>query len=109
MNTIYLPDVVGGGYREFWHCRKRYRVVKGGKGSKKSSTAALWYIYHMMKLPESNLLVVRQVYRTHPGQYLRPAEMGHWAAGGGTILAGAGIPPGASLPPHGTEDPVPRF
>lgn len=65
MNTIYLPDVVGGGYREFWHCRKRYRVVKGGKGSKKSSTAALWYIYHMMKLPESNLLVVRQVYRTH--------------------------------------------
>lgn len=31
MNTIYLPDVVGGGYREFWHCRKRYRVVKGGR------------------------------------------------------------------------------
>ncbi len=35
---VYLPDIVGGGYGEFWRCRKRYRVVKGGKGSKKSST-----------------------------------------------------------------------
>ena len=65
MNTVYLPAVVGRGYRDFWHCRKRYRVVKGGKGSKKSSTAALWYIYHLMKYPQANLLVVRQVYRTH--------------------------------------------
>lgn len=63
--VVYLPDVVGGGYRDFWQCRQRYRVVKGGKGSKKSSTAALWYIYHMMKYPEANLLVVRQVARTH--------------------------------------------
>lgn len=63
--TVYLPDVVGSGYRAFWTCRKRYRVVKGGKASKKSSTAALWFIYHMMRLPGSNLLVVRQVYRTH--------------------------------------------
>ena len=62
---IYLPEVVGAGYSEFWHCRRRYRVVKGGKASKKSSTAALWYIYHLMKYPEANLLVVRQVYRTH--------------------------------------------
>lgn len=62
---IYLPDVVGAGYSAFWHCRKRYRVVKGGKASKKSSTAALWFIVHMMKYPEANLLVVRNVYRTH--------------------------------------------
>lgn len=62
---VHLPDIVGGGYGEFWRCRKRYRVVKGGKASKKSSTAALWYIYHMMKYPDANLLVVRQVYRTH--------------------------------------------
>lgn len=64
-NTVYLPDIVGAGYREFWNCRKRYRVVKGGKASKKSSTAALWYIYHLMKYPESNLLVVRQVFNTN--------------------------------------------
>lgn len=63
--TVCLPAVVGGGYREFWRCRKRYRVVKGGKASKKSSTAALWYIVHLMKYPAANLLVVRQVYRTH--------------------------------------------
>ena len=62
---IYLPDVVGGGYHAFWYCRSRYRVVKGGKASKKSSTAALWFIYHMMKMPGANLLVVRNVCRTH--------------------------------------------
>ena len=62
---VYLPDLVGGGYGGFWRCRSRYRVVKGGKASKKSSTTALWYIYHLMKYPESNLLVVRNVHRTH--------------------------------------------
>ena len=65
MTTIYLPDIVGRGYRQFWDCRLRYRVVKGGKASKKSSTTALWYIYHLMKYPETNLLVVRNVHRTH--------------------------------------------
>ena len=40
-------------------------MVKGGKASKKSSTTALWYIYHLMKYPAANLLVVRQVGRTH--------------------------------------------
>lgn len=62
---IYLPDVVGAGYRDFWNCRLRYRVCKGGKASKKSSTTALWYIYHLMKYPGANLLVVRNVARTH--------------------------------------------
>ena len=64
-NCVYLPDVVGGGYGAFWRCRRRYRVVKGGKASKKSSTTALWYIYHLMKYPDANLLVVRSVHRTH--------------------------------------------
>ena len=63
--TVYLPEIIGKGYRAFWNCRKRYRVVKGGKASKKSSTTALWYIVHMMKYPNANLLVVRQVGRTH--------------------------------------------
>lgn len=62
---IHLPEIVGSGYGEFWRCRKRYRVVKGGKGSKKSATAALWYICHLMQYPQANLLVVRQVGRTH--------------------------------------------
>ena len=62
---VYLPDLIGGGYGAFWRCRRRYRVVKGGKASKKSSTTALWYIYHLMKYPDANLLVVRAVHRTH--------------------------------------------
>ena len=65
MKTVYLPDLVGGGYGAFWRCKQRYRVVKGGKASKKSSTTALWYIYHLMKYPAANLLVVRSVHRTH--------------------------------------------
>lgn len=63
--TRYLPDIVGRGYRRFWECRQRYRVIKGGKASKKSSTTALWYIVHMMKYPDANVMVIRNVYRTH--------------------------------------------
>ena len=61
---IYLPKVVGKGYKEFWKFKGRYRVVKGSRASKKSKTTALWYIYKMMKYPEANLLVVRKTYRT---------------------------------------------
>lgn len=60
----YLPDIVGRGYKTFWNFRGRYRVVKGSRASKKSKTTALWYIYHMMKYPEANLLVVRKTFRT---------------------------------------------
>lgn len=62
---VRLRDIVGGGYDEFWNSRARYRVVKGGKASKKSTTAALWFIYHIMKHPEANLLVIRRVMDTH--------------------------------------------
>lgn len=62
---VDLAEVVGKGYRAFWDCRKRYRVVKGGKASKKSTTAALWFIVQLMKYPQANLLVVRNVYNTH--------------------------------------------
>lgn len=64
-NRIYLPEIVGKGYGTYWSDKCRYRVLKGGKGSKKSSTTALNLIYRLMKLPESNLLVVRQVMNTH--------------------------------------------
>jgi phage terminase large subunit len=56
---------VGGGYNDFWNSQKRYRVLKGGKGSKKSTTTALNMIFRLMKYPESNLLVVRAVMNTH--------------------------------------------
>lgn len=61
---IYLPDIVGKGYKDFWNFKGRYRVVKGSRRSKKSKTMALWTIYNLMKYRESNMLVVRKTYRT---------------------------------------------
>ena len=58
---ISLRQMIGRGYKRFWNFRGRYRVVKGSRGSKKSKTAAHWYIYNMMKYKWANLLVVRQV------------------------------------------------
>lgn len=63
-NEIYLPEVVGKGYGEFWRFRGRYRVVKGSRASKKSKTTALWFIVNMMKTDGANALVVRKTYRT---------------------------------------------
>lgn len=63
--TVNIPEVIGKGYGSFWNTRKPYRVVKGGRSSKKSTTAAMWYIYNMMQYPLSNTLVVRQTGNTH--------------------------------------------
>ena len=63
-NHIYLPDVVGRGYKLFWNFKGRYRICKGSRASKKSKTTALWYIVNMMKYSESNLLVIRKTFRT---------------------------------------------
>lgn len=61
---IKLPKIIGKGYRTYWHFKGRYRVCKGSRASKKSKTTALWYIFHMMKHPDANTLVVRKTYRT---------------------------------------------
>lgn len=61
---IKLPEIVGKGYKAFWHFKGRYRVVKGSRASKKSKTTALWYIYNLMKYKDANLLVVRKTFRT---------------------------------------------
>ena len=62
---VNLPDTVGKGYATFWHYKGRYRILKGGRGSKKSCTAALWFIYHLMKYPKANLLVIRRYFNGH--------------------------------------------
>jgi phage terminase large subunit len=62
---INLPDVVGGGYASFWHSRKRYRVLKGGRGSKKSCNTAINFIFNLIKYPLANLIVVRKTFNTH--------------------------------------------
>lgn len=61
---INLPQIIGRGYKRFWHFKGRYRCVKGSRASKKSKTTALWYIYHLMKYQDANLLVVRKTFRT---------------------------------------------
>jgi phage terminase large subunit len=61
---VYLPDIVGKGYGTYWNYKGRYRVCKGSRASKKSTTTALNFITRMMQYPESNLLVVRKVGRT---------------------------------------------
>ena len=65
ISKIALSQAVGGGYDEFWNSKKRYRVLKGGKASKKSATTALNLIYRLLKYKESNILVVRAVMNTH--------------------------------------------
>ena len=67
---LSLKSIVGQGYDEFWKCTKRYRAVKGSRGSKKSTTTALWYVFNMMKFYyqynlKPNVLVVRRYFNTN--------------------------------------------
>ncbi len=64
-NVINLPDIIGKGYGEFWKFKGRYRVVKGSRGSKKSSTESIQLIYNIMKYRDSNALVIRKFFNTH--------------------------------------------
>lgn len=65
MTNVSLKKTVGGGYKTFWNYKGRYRVVKGGRGSKKSTTTALNIIVRMMEYPLANTLVVRKVFKDH--------------------------------------------
>ena len=64
VQNLFLPEIVGKGYKRFWHYTGRYRVVKGSRASKKSKTTALWIICNMMKFPDANTLVIRKTFRT---------------------------------------------
>ena len=65
-----LPKLIGKGYKQFWNYKGRYRVLKGGRGSKKSTTASFWFPYNMMKYWHTYglkpcTLVIRRYYNTH--------------------------------------------
>lgn len=62
---IVLQDIIGKGYKDFWENKQRYRMLKGGRGSKKSTTQSLYVILNMMKYKDSNTLVVRKVFKDH--------------------------------------------
>lgn len=57
--------MIGKGYGDFWRSKNFYRVVKGGRGSKKSKTTALWYIVNILKHEWANVLVVRRYSNTN--------------------------------------------
>lgn len=61
---VNIAEIIGAGYKSFWQSQHRYLIVKGGRGSKKSTTAALKIIYTMMKQPLTNALVIRRVFNT---------------------------------------------
>jgi phage terminase large subunit len=64
-HEVHLPSIIGKGYASFWKAKDRYRVLKGGRGSKKSTTTALWFIYNIMKHNKANAVVVRKTLNTH--------------------------------------------
>lgn len=64
INKVYLPDIVGKGYGAFWRFKGRYKVVKGSRASKKSSTQSLKVIMEIMENTCVNWLVVRKTERT---------------------------------------------
>ena len=70
VTRMSLPEIIGKGYKTFWNSRHRYRVLKGGRGSKKSTTASFWFPYNMMKYwhqygLKPHTLVIRRYYNTH--------------------------------------------
>ena len=65
-----LPELIGKGYKQFWNFKGRYRTLKGGRGSKKSTTASFWFPYNMMKYwhrygLKPCTLVIRRYFNTH--------------------------------------------
>ncbi|HEB2319241.1 TPA: PBSX family phage terminase large subunit [Staphylococcus aureus] len=65
MTDINIAQKIGGGYNKFWHNKNMYRVVKGSRGSKKSRTTALNFIYRIMRYEWANLLVIRRYSNTN--------------------------------------------
>lgn len=84
---ISLKKVVGKGYGKYWNYKGRYRVVKGGRGSKKSTTTALNMIYRIIEYLLYNLLVVRKVFKDHKDSTYAHIEMGNATAGSGAFIS----------------------
>ena len=62
---VSMSKMLGKGYNRFFHCRKFFRAVKGSRGSKKSKSTALCYIYDILQYEWANLLVVRRFSNTN--------------------------------------------
>ena len=78
--NIDLQKIVGKNYNRFWHSKKRYVVCKGSRGSKKSTTTALKYIYLIMYYFHNynlkpNLLVIRRYMNTSLVRYMQVKDI----------------------------------
>lgn len=110
---ISLPEKIGKGYKTFWNFKGRYRVCKGSRGSKKSTTTAQNIIYNMMKYPLANTLVVRKVFNTHKDSTwtqlkwatynLRVSHLWHFSK---SPLEATYLPTGQKILFRGLDDPM---
>ena len=57
--VIRLQEIVGKGYATFWNFKGDEVILMGSKGSKKSKTIALRWMYLLKKYPRACLLAMR--------------------------------------------------
>jgi phage terminase large subunit len=110
---VSLGKIIGKGYKRYWEYKGRYRVVKGGRGSKKSTTTALNIISRMMEYPLANTLVLRKVFKDHRDstwkqlkwatQQLKVAHLWEFSK---APLEARYIPTGQSIYFRGLDDPM---
>ena len=50
---INISKIIGKGYKSFWNSKKRYVIIKGSRGSKKSTTTSIKLIYNLLWLFDS--------------------------------------------------------
>lgn len=110
---VSLPELVGRGYGTFWRYKGLYRVVKGSRGSKKSKTAALWFVKKIMEYPEANALVVRKTFRTLRDSCfkelkwaIRRLGVEHWWSATESPLELTYLPTGQKIYFRGLDDPL---
>lgn len=111
--AVSIKEAVGRGYNEFWSFKGRYRIVKGSRASKKSKTAALNFIFRIMKYKNANLLVVRKTYRTLKDSCYAELKWAIDRLGAGELwkcqsspLELTYIPTGAKIYFRGLDDPL---
>jgi len=63
-NKVSLQSIIGKGYADFWNFKGRYRVCKGSRASKKSTTTAINIIKRTMQYSQANTLVIRKTAST---------------------------------------------
>lgn len=64
VERINLQDVIGKGYNKFWNFKGDEVIIMGSKGSKKSKTIALRWMYLLKAYPRACLLAMRNTGNT---------------------------------------------